>query len=329
MAQRDAARPEWRKLDAAKDHRRLRDRARVASGRSVRLDRARAPADPRLIAADAGARHRDRCLLELERIASAGAWPAEPTLRPLWERVLPSSLVLVLSDFFDDASADLALAFRGGAARSADRAAAQRRRTRFSVRPAAIGSSIAKAASSAASKQRPCATISSIASRPRARSSRVGLPRPASATPNISSTHRPICRCRNSSAAWAHGCAHELRAARTARPRRARGARASTRDPSRAAHRAAHDRIRGAALDFRAHPTASAPALRTSLAAVVAARAARALALLLARPVLERAADRSIAPGSSSRPAAISPRLAQPFRRPAPTGAGWRRDFRR
>ena len=32
-------------------------------------------------------------------------------MRPLWERVLPSSLVLVLSDFFDDAAADLALRF--------------------------------------------------------------------------------------------------------------------------------------------------------------------------------------------------------------------------
>lgn len=50
-----------------------------------------------------GTRQRDRCLLDLERATSAGAMPAEAALRPLWERIEPGALVVVLSDMFDDA----------------------------------------------------------------------------------------------------------------------------------------------------------------------------------------------------------------------------------
>jgi len=110
MAQHDGARPEWRKLDAAKTIAACAIELALRQGDRFGLITL-AAGGPTLIAADAGARHRDRCMLELERIACAGAWPSEPTLRPLWERVLPSSLVLMLSDFFDDASADLALRF--------------------------------------------------------------------------------------------------------------------------------------------------------------------------------------------------------------------------
>ena len=102
--------PAWRKLDAAKTIAACSIELALRQGDRFGLI-ALAAGGPTLIAADAGARHRDRCLLELERIACAGEWPAETTLRPLWERVLPSSLVLVLSDFFDDASAQLALRF--------------------------------------------------------------------------------------------------------------------------------------------------------------------------------------------------------------------------
>ena len=110
MAQRDAARPSWTKLDAAKTI--AACTIELALRQSDRFGLVTlAAGGPALIAADAGARHRDRCLLELERIACGGAWPEESTLRPLWERVLPSSLVLMLSDFFDDASADLATRF--------------------------------------------------------------------------------------------------------------------------------------------------------------------------------------------------------------------------
>ena len=110
MAQADAVRPQWRKLDAAKTIAACTIELALRQGDRFGLITL-AAGGPHLIAADAGARHRDRCQLELERIACAGAWPAEPALRPLWERVLPSSLVLMLSDFFDEASADLALRF--------------------------------------------------------------------------------------------------------------------------------------------------------------------------------------------------------------------------
>ena len=110
MAQADSARPDWRKLDAAKTIAACAIELALRQGDRFGLI-ALAAGGPKLIAADAGSRHRDRCLLELEKIECAGAWPAEPALRPLWERVLPSSLVLVLSDFFDDAAADLALRF--------------------------------------------------------------------------------------------------------------------------------------------------------------------------------------------------------------------------
>ena len=60
------------------------------------------------IPAGSGARQRDRCLLALAQCRSGGAWPSQATVRPLFERIAPASLVMLLSDFFDDAAADLA-----------------------------------------------------------------------------------------------------------------------------------------------------------------------------------------------------------------------------
>jgi uncharacterized protein (DUF58 family) len=110
MTQADGARRSWSKADAAKTIAACAIELALRQGDRFGLI-ALAAGGPSLVGADAGPRHRDRCMLELERIACAGAWPSEPTLRPLWERVLPSSLVLVLSDFFDDAASDLALRF--------------------------------------------------------------------------------------------------------------------------------------------------------------------------------------------------------------------------
>jgi uncharacterized protein (DUF58 family) len=110
MNQHDAVKPAWRKLDAAKTIAACAFELALRQGDRFGFI-ALAGGTPTLIAADTGARQRDRCLLELDRIECSGAWPADATLRPLWERVRESSLVLVLSDFFDDAAADLALRF--------------------------------------------------------------------------------------------------------------------------------------------------------------------------------------------------------------------------
>ncbi|HVT33512.1 MAG TPA: DUF58 domain-containing protein [Rhodanobacteraceae bacterium] len=110
MMQADAARPDRRKLDAAKTLAACAIELALRQGDRFGLI-ALAGSGHAPIGAGAGARHRDRCFLELSRLDCAGTWPPEPALRPLWERVLPTSLVLVLSDFFDDAAADLALRF--------------------------------------------------------------------------------------------------------------------------------------------------------------------------------------------------------------------------
>jgi uncharacterized protein (DUF58 family) len=63
---------------------------------------------PRVIPAGSGPRQRDRCMLELARRRAGGTWPGDDALRPLWERIAPSALVVLLSDFFDDAAVALA-----------------------------------------------------------------------------------------------------------------------------------------------------------------------------------------------------------------------------
>lgn len=89
------------------DHRRSRGwgEGESASADSVAL----AAAAPTFVPAGAGPRQRDRCFLELARLQAAGRWPEAAALRPLWERVQPSAVVVMLSDFFDDEAAELAL----------------------------------------------------------------------------------------------------------------------------------------------------------------------------------------------------------------------------
>ncbi len=60
-----------------------------------------------LVAEGGGPRQRDRCLLELDRLASGGQLPPAEQLRPLWERIRPGSLVLFLGDGFDGDLTDL------------------------------------------------------------------------------------------------------------------------------------------------------------------------------------------------------------------------------
>ncbi|MFC5569255.1 DUF58 domain-containing protein [Lysobacter yangpyeongensis] len=101
MTQADAARKQWTRLDAARSLAaclievalRQGDAFGIATLGGHGLD---------VVPASAGLRHRDRCLLALRGIHAEGAWPAEATLRPLWERIVPGALVVMLGDGFDD-----------------------------------------------------------------------------------------------------------------------------------------------------------------------------------------------------------------------------------
>lgn len=106
MAQADAARPDWSRLDLARGLAACVIELALRQGDQFGL--AAIGGDGlRLVPAGGGPRHRDRCLLELHGLRAGGAWPPEATLRPLWERLGPGHLVLVLGDDFDDASVAL------------------------------------------------------------------------------------------------------------------------------------------------------------------------------------------------------------------------------
>lgn len=101
MTQGDAARKQWNRLDAARGLAaclievalRQGDRFGIATLGGRGLD---------VVPAGTGLRHRDRCLLALRDIRAEGKWPEETSLRPLWERIPPGSMALMLGDGFDD-----------------------------------------------------------------------------------------------------------------------------------------------------------------------------------------------------------------------------------
>lgn len=114
MAQYDAKRPEWSRLHAAKAQAacvfelalRQGDRFGVIAVNDAGLT---------VTNAGSGTRHRDACFLALNKVQAQGAWPAENKCRPIWERIGAQSLVLLLSDDFDEGS--IALAERLASAR--------------------------------------------------------------------------------------------------------------------------------------------------------------------------------------------------------------------
>jgi uncharacterized protein (DUF58 family) len=114
MAQRERTPPERIRLDAAKSLAaciaelalRQGDRFGLIGLQEDRL---------RLIPAGGGSRQRDRLLLELQALSAHGGFPHGERLNPLWERIGAGDLVVVISDFFDDAV--LALVERLAAAR--------------------------------------------------------------------------------------------------------------------------------------------------------------------------------------------------------------------
>lgn len=107
MAQGDAARPDWSRLDAAKGIAacvielalRQGDRFGIVTITGAGVD---------VVAAAAGARQRNRCLLHLHRLQAAGGWPGAAGLHAVGDRVGPGTLVVMLGDCFDDAFVELA-----------------------------------------------------------------------------------------------------------------------------------------------------------------------------------------------------------------------------
>ncbi|MBO9662022.1 DUF58 domain-containing protein [Dokdonella sp.] len=108
MRQADAARAGYSKLDAAKTLAACVFELALRQGDRFGLA-ALGGAAPVFVPAGSAARQRDRCLLELARLQAAGGWPDAAALHPLWERIRPPSVVVMLSDFFDEAAAELAL----------------------------------------------------------------------------------------------------------------------------------------------------------------------------------------------------------------------------
>lgn len=106
MAQADAAKPEWSRLQAAKALTACVIELALKQGDRFGLI---AVSDQGLVVVNAGSgtKHRDQCLLELHKLKAQGGWPNEAQCRPIWERIGANSLVLLLSDDYDEACVSL------------------------------------------------------------------------------------------------------------------------------------------------------------------------------------------------------------------------------
>lgn len=107
MAQSDASRRDWSRLQAARALSACAIELALQQGDRFGLAVVRDDG-VRLLPAGAGSRHRDRCLLELQALRAGGRWPAPERLRPVWERIGAGDLVLMIWDGFDEAGAALA-----------------------------------------------------------------------------------------------------------------------------------------------------------------------------------------------------------------------------
>ncbi|MEO5962735.1 MAG: DUF58 domain-containing protein [Thermomonas sp.] len=107
MAQVDQARPHTTRLDIAKQIAACAVHVALQGGDRFGL---MAVNDAQVVPTPSGlgARHRDRCLLALDAMRSAGRWPDATRLSPAWNMLTPRSLVLLLSDCFDDAVVEMA-----------------------------------------------------------------------------------------------------------------------------------------------------------------------------------------------------------------------------
>lgn len=107
MDQRDATRPDYSRLDAAKAI-----AAAIAELAMQQGDRfgfmALGDAGLRLLPPATGLRQRDRMMLELLDVSADRAFASDQQLGPLWERVGTHDLVILLSDCFDEQAVALA-----------------------------------------------------------------------------------------------------------------------------------------------------------------------------------------------------------------------------
>ena len=108
MGQSDALRPGWSRLSAACAIAACAIELALRQGERFGLIAIGDGGIAGLVAAGSGPRQRDRCLLELGRLEARTGWPSTDDLRPIWERAGAGALLLVLSDFFDDAAIQLA-----------------------------------------------------------------------------------------------------------------------------------------------------------------------------------------------------------------------------
>jgi len=107
MAQGDAARPGWSRLDAARGIAACVIELALRQGDRFGLVTVGGDGVA-MVPAAGGPRQRNRCLLHLHRLQASGTWPARDRLRAVGERVGAGSLALLLSDCFDEACVALA-----------------------------------------------------------------------------------------------------------------------------------------------------------------------------------------------------------------------------
>jgi uncharacterized protein (DUF58 family) len=106
MSQADASRPDYRRIDAAKDI-----AAAIAELAMKQGDRfgfmALGDEGLTLLPPATGPRQRDRLLLTLFNVVPAHAFAADAQLGPVWERIGVRDLVILLSDCFDEGAVAL------------------------------------------------------------------------------------------------------------------------------------------------------------------------------------------------------------------------------
>ena len=106
MGQADAGRPGWSRLAAAKGL--AACLAELALAEGDRFGWVVLHGDTVALAVPAGGRRqRDRLHLDLGPVTAGGGFTPPERLAPLWDRIGPRDLVVVLSDLFDDAAVAL------------------------------------------------------------------------------------------------------------------------------------------------------------------------------------------------------------------------------